>query len=166
MITRSLLSKLLTYLAIILSIASILTITGCDKDETPEDQVRQFIQSGSDAVEKRDISDVKDLIAKNYSDTHGNNRQTVVRILTGYFLRNKNIHLLINIQNIHLPDNKHADVQLLAGMAGQSASDLASLFDIRANVYKFDLRLVKDDDDWQLVNARWSVANREDLFSQ
>ena len=149
-----------------LAISGAWMMSGCDNNETPEDEVRQFIQAGTDAVEKRDISDVRDLIAENYSDARGNNRQMALRMLTGYFLGNKNIHVLIDIQHIHIPDDQHAEVQLLAGMAGQSASDFASLFDIRANVYKFDLRLVKDDDDWQLLNARWSVASREDLFGQ
>lgn len=143
-----------------------LLLTGCDETNTPEEQVRQFIEAGTEAVEKRDISDVSDLIAENYSDVHGNNRQMALRMLTGYILGNKNIHVLIDIQHIHIPDSQHAEVQLLAGMAGQSASDFASLFDIRANVYKFDLRLIKNDDDWQLLNARWSVASREDLFGQ
>ncbi len=138
--------------------------TGCDDGDTPENQVRKYIQAGSDAVEKRDVSDVKDLISEKYNDTHGNDRQMVLRMLTGYFLRNKNIHLLIDIQSIYFPDDQHAEVQLIAGMAGQSASDFATLLDIRANVYKFDLRLIRDDDEWKLVNARWSIANREDLF--
>ena len=136
----------------------------CSNEETPEDQVKQFVSTGEETVEARNVLDVKKLISENYSDDKGRTRQDLVAVSARYILSNKNIHVLTRIGELSFPSADRAILQLYVAMTGQNVSDLDALLNMQADLYLFDMELVLENDEWKLLKADWRPAKGEDFF--
>lgn len=143
-----------------------LFITACSDDVTPESQVRSFIQTATEAAENRDALDLKELIAKDYSDDHGLNKTNLVRMAAGYFLRNRNIHLLTRIHSIDFPIQNQAKVTVYVAMAGHPVSAIDSLTTLRAQLYRFDLQLIHREAKWLIRSAHWQQTSLQEFIKQ
>ena len=130
--------------------------------ESAEDQIREFIESGVAAAEERSSGDLGDMIHGNYLDQKGYNKKRLTALLRAYFFRHKNIHLFTRIDEIELLGDNQAQVSLHVAMAGSAISDIDAISALRARLYRFELRLVKDDD-WLLQHAGWAPASIVDL---
>ena len=145
----------------------LLTLLGCSDDtDSPEQQVRNYIEAGKLAAESRSLSEFKELIADDFRSAQGYDKTMMGRIAAGYFMGHQNIHLFTKINAIHFPQPQQADVQVYIAMTGQAASDINSLFNMRVDLYLFDLKLIKQDGKWLLNNARWKRVRQQDLISQ
>lgn len=143
-----------------------LALIGCGEKVSSEDQVRQFVVTGKAAAELRDVLAISDLISEQYSDEDNRDRRKLIGMVTGYFLRYKNIHLFTHIRHIHFPVANQAELQLYVAMAGSPMVGVEAVFNLRADVFRFDLILVREGDEWLLKNAQWRRASAEDFVDQ
>ena len=143
---------------------SILTlVTGCSESVlTPEDEIRQFIETGVEAAEDRSSSDLAELIFSAYKDEKGYGKKQIEKLSTLYFFRHKNIYLLTKIDEIDFVSANEAWVTLHVAMAGSVISDASLLSGLRAQIYKFELLLIKDEK-WLLHQADWQPASIGDM---
>jgi len=140
-------------------------LVACGEKQSPEEQVRHFIETGKAAVEERDVIAFSQLVSEHYRDSSQRDRRALVGLTTGYFLRKKNIHLFTKIGKITFPAKEKANVILYAAMVGTPVTGAQALIDLRADIYQFDLSLTKDDGDWLLIGADWQQASMDDLFA-
>ena len=147
-------------LAILLAVLS-----ACSGDpDNLEQQVRDMIGAGEEAVEARSIIGVLDFISDEYQDKDGRQKQEIKQLVAGYILRNKSIHLLTRVQHVALnEDHTRADVILYVGMAGVPVASVDQLVFTRADLYRFDLSLVLEEGDWQVDQGSWHPARLEDF---
>ena len=139
-------------------------ITACsDEAISPEDEIKQYIENGKFAVEKRSHSDLTELIDESYKDQRGWTRLDIKKVARGYFFTHKNIHLLTKIDSIDFQNKNSAFVVLHVAMAGNIITDLNSLSSLRARIYKFELQLIKNDV-WLLQQAKWETAKIRDML--
>ena len=136
----------------------------CSNEETPEDQIKQFVATGEETVEARNVLGMKKLIFENYSDEKGRTRQDLVAVSARYILSNKNIHVLTRIGELNFPAEDRAILQLYVAMTGQNVSDLDALLNMRADLYLFDMELIRENNEWKLLKADWRPAKSEDFF--
>jgi hypothetical protein len=116
------------------------------------------------AVELRSLDKVKEHVDSTYSDEWNGNRRAALRALLFYFQGHQSIHLLTRISNIDLNDDATgASVIVYVGMAGNPVEKSESLIDLNADLYRFDIKLVADGNDWLISSARWQRARVEDL---
>lgn len=143
---------------------ALLLLYACSDNEiTNEDRIRQYIDAGKLAAENRSHSDFSDLIHKSYLDPKGLNKQQLIKLVRAYFFRHKNIHLLIKVDDIAFDGDNLAFVTMHIAMAGNVISDANALTSLRANIYKFELRLINDDE-WLLQQASWQKATVKDML--
>ena len=136
----------------------VILLAACGGDEnSPENEVREWISRGELATEEKDRSELLDMISVNYRDAHGNDRKQVGDLLRLYFLRQNSIALLTSIDEISMSGDTAARVKLTIGMAG--TTDSALRFD--ADAYNFEFELIKPDSDWLLIGAQWGQLGRE-----
>lgn len=147
----------------LLLIMLLTALVACGEEQTPEQQVRQYIATAKAAAEGRDVIALSELISERYSDAGRRDRRAVVGLITGYFLRHKNIHLFTQIKEIAFPVTDVTKVKLYVAMAGTPVTGAQALIDLRADLYQFDLTLLKESDDWRLQNASWQRASIEEL---
>lgn len=143
---------------------SILTlVAGCsDNVMTPEEEIRQYIKTGVEAAEDRSSSDLAELIFSGYKDEKGYGKKQIEKLSKLYFFRHKNIYLLTKIEEIEFVTANEAWVTLNVAMAGSVISDASLLSSLRAQIYKFELMLIKDEK-WLLHQADWQRASVGDM---
>lgn len=141
-------------------LALVAGLAACSEPMDPRAEVEAFLAKGEGLVENRDILGTLALISPDYQDPRGNDQAAIKRLLLGYFMRNKAIHLFVQIETIDLPLPDQARVVLLAGMAGRPVEGLEGFLNLRADLYRFYLDLGKPDAEWVLVSMEWEPANR------
>ena len=146
------------FLVFYLAWATMLMQACSETAKSPEDEIRDFIQSSVEAAENRDLDSLNDLVHGNYIDQKGYNRQRLGGLLRAYFFRHKNIYLFTKIEEIDLLADNKAMVRLYVAMAGSVISDINALAALRAQLYEFELQLIKEDD-WLLHHASWKPAS-------
>ena len=130
--------------------------------KSPEGEIRDFIQSGVEAAENRDLDSLNDLVHDNYLDKNGYNRQRLGGLLRAYIFRHKEIYLFTKIDEIDLLADNEAVVRLYVAMAGSVISDVDAIGALRAQIYEFELQLIKEDA-WLLQHASWRPASIVDF---
>lgn len=146
-----------------LCLAAALAVSACSDDGlSPEAEIRQFVEAGVEAGEARSVDAIEALLHPEYLDQKGYNRGQLLKLLRGYFFRHRNVHLFTRIDDIRLLGEGEAEVHLFVAMAGKVISDLGALPSLRARLYRFELRLLRDDR-WRLQHARWESATLADL---
>lgn len=138
-------------------VAALLLAACGDPPAPPEEAVRDWIARAEAAAEAADRATLTDMIAPGYVDARGNDREAIDRLFRLYFLRQKNIGLLVDINELDILGSDAAKVLLTVGMAASNDGVLG----FSADAYRFELELRADDDDWQLIGARWAELGRE-----
>jgi len=145
-------------------LTAVLMCTACGKEESPEEQIRMFVKAGEEAAEARDAGDLGKLISEQYQDQHQRTKRDIVAVAARYLFINKNIHLLTRIDQLSFPQPDRAECRIYVAMTGQNVSDLDSLLNMQADLYRFDVELAREEGDWKLVRAEWHRAGPEDFF--
>jgi hypothetical protein len=148
---------------LLLSLVAITLLVACSKTTTPDAQVRATIAQAETAVKKKDIAALKGLVSDAYTDAQGQDKRAVEAVLRYYFLRNESIHLLTRIQSVTLPQKDDALAVVYVAMAAQPATSAQELERLRADLYRFDVELVKEGDDWRVRRAQWRAAEFSDF---
>ena len=149
----------------LLAVSGIYLISACSQDTNdPEQQIRNMVSAMETAVEQRSLDNVKVHVDSDYSDEWNGNRRAALRALLFYFQGHQSIHLLTRISNIDLSDDlTSASVVVYVGMAGDPVEKSESLIDLNADLYRFDIQLEAEGNDWLISSARWQRARVEDF---
>jgi len=133
-------------------LAVLVLLAGCSDDTSPEQQVRAVIDSMEVAAEARDVGDLMEHVSAAYRGADGLERTEAANYLRGYFVANQSIHLLTRIESVEFPTPDEARVQLQVGMAGRGGQGAA---DLSADLYDFDVALVREGGEWKVSYADW-----------
>ena len=137
----------------------------CSDESAPaEQQIRMLNDKAEAAVRARDVSDLKGMIADEYSDERGNNKQSMVRVAQLYLLRNRTIHLLSVEKSLQVLDDDNAVAEVFVAMAGEPISTAEQLFNLRADLVRFDVRYVRVGGDWKVSGLGWRKASIDDFL--
>lgn len=143
---------------------AVCVLCGCaGEPETPEARVRAALAAIEEAAERRDAGAMKAYVSEGYADAHGNDRRAIAAIVTGHFLRNRSVHLLVQEQTLEIRADGRAAVALLVAMAGVPIPSPAALAGLRADVYRFELELAAEEGAYRVVGASWRRASLDDF---
>jgi len=148
-----------------LCLLPLLAACSSEPAETPEQRIRAFIEQGEAAAEARDLDFFAGMISHDYSDDHMRSRRDMVRIATGYFLRNKSIHLLLRVEEVQLLADDQAKAVLHAGIAGSPVDGFQQLFATRASVYRMELTF-RMADEIKLLHAQWRRVDAKEVLPE
>lgn len=132
-------------------------------EQSPEALIRALVAEIEQAAEDRDIAVFKDHVSDDYQDGQGYDRQTVLRIVQGVFLRNQDIHLLSIVRDLKI-DGSSANASVLVAMAGSPIESAQSLVNIRADLMRFDVELALEGNEWRARAVDWRRAEVNDFL--
>lgn len=139
--------------------AWIVAMAGCGAPESPEARVRAVVAAGERAAEARDLGGVMELVAADYRDAEGSDRNDLERLLRGYLVTHQSVHLLTRVEQVEFPYRDYARVTLTVGTLGRETAG-ATAFDVAADVHDVVLELKLEDDAWRVVRAEWRSVRR------
>ncbi len=131
-------------------------VAGCGSSDS-EAEIRALFAAAEEAAEARDASFFGDIVGEGYRDSRGNDRAELVRTLRGYFIVNQRIEVVSRVDEIVLEGGDAARAVVHAGMLGQR-SDADLLAGVNADLYRFEIELVNDGGEWQIIGANWDGA--------
>lgn len=139
--------------------AALYLLAGCGGSGStgPEEQLRAWVAAGVAAAEAKERRALLDMISPAYTDARGNDRDEIGDMLRVYFMRQNNIKLLASIEEIRVFADTAAELTMTVGMAGTNGGT----FGFSADAYRFAFELEHDDDEWQLISARWGELGEE-----
>lgn len=133
-------------------------LAGCGgPQEGPEELVRAWVDAAEAYAEDKDRQGLLGMIDENYTDARGYDRRQIGDMLRFYFLRQKSVGFVTNINDVKVMGDTAALVNLTVVMAGTNADALG----VRADAYNFELELENFDDEWKLIGARWGEVGGE-----
>ena len=118
-------------------------LVACAAKSSDEQQVRELVASAEEAAEARDTSDVLELVANDYSDAQGFDRQQLENFLRGYFVTHPKIELLVSIEKLEFPVPGLAQAQISVATVGVGD----------ANLQRLKVELRKSGDGWRVTRA-------------
>ena len=139
---------------ILMLVFAALAAAGCSDPQSPEAQVQAVIDAMETAAEARDVGDLLEHVSDDYRDAYGQGPEEASRYLRGFFLTNQKVHLLTRIDAIEFPGKDEARANVTVGMMSREA-DGAAGWDLAADLYEFDVGLVREDGDWKVIYAEW-----------
>src|SRR5690606_6083058 len=108
------------YLAILL-LAGALGACG-SPPPSPEDAIHEWLVAAEEAAERKDRGALMSMISASYTDSRGNERADIARMLHVLFLRQNKIVLLTDIESVAVHQGTAADVVLKVAMAGANSN--------------------------------------------
>ena len=141
--------------AVVVAVATML-VSACEASD-PEAEIRALLAAAEEAAEARDVGFFGSALGESFRDARGNDRDELIRMVRGFFIANQRIEIVSRIDEIVLEGEDAARAVVHAGMAGQRTG--AALIDgIDADLYRFELELVNDGGDWQIIGADYRRA--------
>jgi hypothetical protein len=129
---------------------------------SPEDQIRAFLERAESAVREKDVAALGALITDDYRDAENRARRDVLDLARLHFLRAGSLHLATRLDDFEFRSDGTINAEVYAAL-GRARIDLASLPDLDAELYRFDLVLRRGGDGLQAARAAWRAATIEDL---
>jgi len=152
-------------LLLLAAISAAILLAACGGPELPaEEQIRILNGEAETAVEAKDVGTLKDFIADDYSDERGYDKNAMVRIAQLYLLGHQAVYAHTLIKSLVIIDENNAAAEVLAALAGQPISSADQLFDMRADLIRFEVGYVFDGDEWRVHNLKWRRAMVEDFL--
>ena len=140
----------ITRAAVLLACA---VLAGCGGGSDAEAELRAWVAEAEEAAENKERRVLLDKVSTNYTDSRGNDRDSLGERILVLMLRQKSLSLLTRIDRVEVFDGTAAELDVTVAMAGIGSTAL----DLNADAYRFELELEKDDSEWQLIGARWGA---------
>ena len=83
------------------------------------------------------------MLSPDYRDLNGNDRRAVVRLVQFSLFRYKSVHLFSLTKSLEILDEDNAVAEVLVAMAGKPVETAEQLFDLRADLVRFNVRYVR-----------------------
>ena len=146
--------------------AALLFSIGCGSEPIdPDAEIRRTLAAAEAAARDRDLAFFKRLIAPDYADPAGRDERAVEDLARFHVLRNPRVHTLVRVREVELVAGNRARVVVLAALAGTPIPAYEDLARIRADLFRFDLVLARQDDGfWSVVSAVWKRVTLQDFL--
>lgn len=143
-----------------------LLLSACSSDPllTKEQLLRNSIQELENRFEARKLGDIVEYVSENYVDENGRKFADVKKVIQLQLMRHKKLFILSKIGEIKWQGDNKAIVQITAAMSGQDVQDVGLLPNIRADMVKFNVEFIKQDEIFKVKAATWSWAQPADFL--
>ncbi len=144
------------------ALATVLLVAtgGCGEQTSPEQQVRELVSALATAVEAGSIRDAAELIDTDYQDRHHRSKREAVATLFAYLRRHRQIHLFTLVRELELSDGQTAATAVVyVAMGGTPLTSVESVVSLKADLYRFDVRMTLRDQGWRVLSSQWRRAD-------
>ncbi len=138
---------------------------GCRK-VSEEERIRALIQQLTRLAEKQDAPALLNLMADEYVDGEGRNKQQTADMLEEYFSRFHGIVIHLLSSRVNEIRNGRAEVESEGLISSGAAEALRKLIRFAGECYRFHFRLVRRGQTWLVASAEWQEMDAQSLFPE
>jgi hypothetical protein len=142
-----------------------LILVGCS-GKTEKDRILDTVEKIGDFAEDRDLDGILGFLSVDYSDEEGRTAPDIAELLEKYLEQYRGIAvnmLATKVQSIELPN---AEIDTEVSLSSGAAKAFRKLVRFSGRLYRFNLKLVKEDKTWKLKSASWMSMTLEELFPE
>lgn len=129
--------------------------------ENEQEKVNKVIKAVQSAAEEKNIRGITVHVAKDYSDSEGNNFEALRALLLAYFFRYPKISGYITHLEITVDGSSARAVFQAILTSSQKTGSVTDAVPEQLGVHRFDVVFKKDSGDWKITSARWSEAGQQ-----
>ena len=131
---------------------------------SPEERIRAVLAALEAGAEAKQASAMKQHVSEAYRDAQGNDKRAIAQLVAFHLLRNQSVYLLTRVRSVAIEAPGQGSAEVLVAMAGTPIAGPEALVGLRADLYRFDLRLAEEPDgDWRVRSAEWRRAAIDDF---
>ncbi len=136
----------------------------CSKQElSPEAQVRLRIRELEECVRKRELSKLKAAVSERYRDSREQDKKAIEGLLAYWFLQNQKTYVLTRMVSIEAQESGAVHTDFFAVLAGSPVASFEELSKLQGDFFRFEIKWVREDEIWNVVEADWRFATPDDL---
>jgi hypothetical protein len=136
----------------------------CSAENDPETILQDYILACKKVVKERRFRSIKDLISDSYQDSQSRRKNDLIAMARTYMLRNRSINIFSHPLTVTQSDSANQlSASVLVALSGIPIEDVAMLPTVHADIYLFELNLIREKDDWKLFSSSWRQAMLDDL---
>ena len=135
-----------------------LNVVAACSGSDPDAELRELVAAAEAAAEERDGGFFRGLLAPDFRDARGNDRDAMLNLVRGYLLTYSNIEIISRVEEVNLSGADAAHVVLQAAIVSRRAGQRL-LSGVDGQMYRIELELVRDDD-WRVIGASYGPAVR------
>lgn len=115
-------------------------------------------------AEAKKTSDLMNFFHDNFKPDGGWSKKDIQRMLHFRFLKHKTVHISKVVKDIQWRSDNEVSAQVVAALAGSPITDLTTLTEARAQLMKFDVLLIREDEHFLIRSVKWSHAYPTDFL--
>lgn len=127
---------------------------------SPEDQIESRIRQARAAFQHKDVRALRELVATDYSDSRGNDRDGILQLVSFHLSRHRAVHSVYRITEIDLARDGAARSTVLVGLAAERIEDATMLERVDADLLRIEIDWARSETgDWRIASAEWRSAD-------
>jgi hypothetical protein len=148
-------------------VAAVIALTACGggAPDDPEQPIRDLFATLEASAEAGETAPFRDALVGTYADSRHPNRAAALRSLGAYLRYYDNLHLFSVIRSIDIAtDGERAEAVVFVALTAIPVESVSQLVSVKADAFRFDVQLVRDDGRWQVAVSEWRRIAGEDFL--
>ena len=140
-------------------------LTSC-REKTDEELILELMEEVGRFAEKKDIASIMMNLAENYSDFEGRGKRETQDMIMEYFKKYRGIAINMLSSRIDEIIGLETYVQTEVALSSGAAKVFRKLIRFSTENYRFKIRLIKENDEWQIQYAEWRYVTLNELYPE
>ena len=151
---------------ILIFIVCTLLLVSCssEKELTKDQLLFQSIAEIESRFEKRNLGLIVEYVSESYKDESGRTLKDIKRSIQIQLMRHKSLYVFSSIGDVQWIDDNNAKVEIAAAMGGKPMESASILTSVRADMIKFNVDFVLEDEVYKVKAATWTWAVPSDFL--
>lgn len=143
-----------------------ISLFSCSSEQqlSKEQLLYQSIAELENRFEERKLGKIVEYVSENYSDQSGRKIRDIKRAIQMQLMRHKSLHVFSVIKDIEWTGDELAKVEIAAAMGGAPIENASIIPKVRADMIKFTVEFVLEDDVYKVKAATWTWAKPSDFL--
>jgi len=149
-----------------LFIVCTIMLVSCSTEKvlTKDQLLKQSIAEIESRFEQRKLGLIVEYVSESYQDENGRTLKDIKRAIQIQLMRHKSLYVFSTIKDVQWTGDENAKVEIAAAMGGKPIESASILTSVRADMIKFTVDFILEDDVYKVNAATWTWADPSDFL--
>ena len=149
-----------------LFIVCTIMLVSCSTEKvlTKDQLLKQSIAEIESRFEQRKLGLIVEYVSESYQDENGRTLKDIKRAIQIQLMRHKSLYVFSTIKDVQWTGDENAKVEIAAAMGGKPIESASILTSVRADMIKFTVDFILEDDVYKVNAATWTWTDPSDFL--